>query len=189
MTRTLFLAVNIVVLVALAQIAGSYVKSRSSANPTAARSPLSTDRSALIDSPPPVNFARATTYGSGGDAQSVAVADVNGDGKLDSLVANGDSQTVGVLLGNGDGTFQAPVIYPSGGSNALSIAVADLNGDGKPDLVVANGGVDNTSTVGVLIGNGDGTFQAVIRLRRSHLRGGRGRRLERRWQTRLGCRQ
>src|SRR5208283_2249418 len=37
------------------------------------------------------------------------------------------------------------------------------NGDGKPDIIVANtpvgGGV---SAVGVLLGNGDGTFQPVV---------------------------
>ena len=37
----------------------------------------------------------------------MAVADVNGDGKLDIIVANHGTSTVSVLLGNGDGTFQA----------------------------------------------------------------------------------
>ncbi|MBI2264681.1 MAG: VCBS repeat-containing protein [Armatimonadetes bacterium] len=40
------------------------------------------------------------------------------------------------------------------------MAIGDLNGDGKLDLAVANGG--NRSTVSVLLGNGDGTFQAVV---------------------------
>jgi hypothetical protein len=97
-------------------------------------------------------FQPVVTYDSGGyDAQSVAVADVNGDGKPDLLVANG-SGAVGVLLGNGDGTFQAAMSYGSGGQDAESVAVADVNGDGKPDLVVANG----DGTVGILLGNGDG---------------------------------
>ena len=86
------------------------------------------------------------TYDSGGyEAQSVAVADVNGDGKPDLVVANlcassdcTNGGVVGVLLGNGDGTFQAAVSYGSGGQDAESVAVADVNGDGKPDLVVAN---------------------------------------------------
>ena len=90
-------------------------------------------------------------YGSGGSgAESVAVADVNGDGKPDLLVANfcADSScqtdgSVGVLLGNGDGTFQPVVTYDSGGIEAVSVAVADVSGDGKPDVLVANYVSDN----------------------------------------------
>jgi hypothetical protein len=37
--------------------------------------------------------------------------------------------------------------------------VGDFNGDGHPDLVTAN---FNTNNVSILLGNGDGTFQAVV---------------------------
>ena len=106
-------------------------------------------------------FQGAVTYGAGGSgAYSVAVADVNGDGKPDIVVANHGSSNVGVLLGNGDGTFQGAVTYGAGGSGAQSVAVADVNGDGKPDIVVAN--YNSPGTVGVLLGNGDGTFQTAM---------------------------
>jgi hypothetical protein len=111
-------------------------------------------------------FTPAVAYDSGGQvAMSVAVADVNGDGNPDLMVADCSSSdcangTVGVLLGKGDGTFQAAVSYDSGGPHAISVAVADVNGDSKPDLVVAN--YYPTSSVGVLLGNGDGTFQAAV---------------------------
>jgi len=115
-------------------------------------------------------FRPAAVYGSGGVyAESVAVEDLNHDGKPDVVVANcapsgtGPCQTgsmegvVGVLLGNGDGTLRHAVTYDSGGLSAESIAVADVNRDGKPDLVVANSGLGYG--VGVLLGKGDGTFQ------------------------------
>jgi hypothetical protein len=104
-------------------------------------------------------FQSAVTYFSGGmSAASVALSDVNGDGRPDLLVANQYFSTVGVLLGNGDGTFQVAVTYGSGGDFPESVAVADANGDGRPDLVVANFG----NTLGILLGNGDGTFQAAV---------------------------
>ncbi|MGD0506355.1 MAG: VCBS repeat-containing protein [Terriglobales bacterium] len=46
---------------------------------------------------------------------------------------------------------------PAAGTSPQSVAVGDFNGDGKPDLVVAN-----ATNVGVLLGNGDGTFQAAV---------------------------
>jgi hypothetical protein len=113
-------------------------------------------------------FQAAQTYNSGGiGAHSVAVADVNGDGKPDLLVAIGceacSTGGVSVLLGNGDGTFQPAKVYYSGGSDASSVAVADVNGDRKPDLLVANeGGTGLNGSVAVLLGNGDGTFQAAV---------------------------
>ena len=112
-----------------------------------------------------VKFAKAVTYGTiGYTAISVAIKDLNGDGKPDMVVANLQSSTVAVLLGNGDGTFQTAVTYNSGGGSydqgggVTSVVIGDVNNDGKPDLVVAN----RNSTVGVLLGKGDGTFQAVV---------------------------
>jgi hypothetical protein len=92
----------------------------------------------------------------------VAVGDFNGDGKPDLAVANSSSNNVGVLLGNGDGTFQAAVHYAVG-SGPRSVAVGDFNGDGKPDLAVANSDfISGIGSISVLLGNGDGTFQAAV---------------------------
>jgi hypothetical protein len=119
-------------------------------------------------------FLPAVAYSSGGfNAVSLAVADVNRDGKPDVLVVNELDNTVGVLLGDGDGTFQPVVTYGTGGpvgqeGDATSVAVADVNGDGNLDLVVANACINNNNycvdqgTVGVLLGNGDGTFQSAV---------------------------
>ena len=96
----------------------------------------------------------------------IVVGDLNGDGKLDLVIGAGlgcCATTISVLLGNGDGTFQPEITYTAGKS-PNSIALGDFNGDGKPDLAV----VDNDHVVGdptfvnILLGNGDGTFQAFV---------------------------
>jgi hypothetical protein len=103
----------------------------------------------------------AVNYGAGSNPHSVAVGDFNGDGKLDLAVANAGSGNVSVLLGNGDGTFRAAVSYGTG-LTPESVAVGDFNGDGKLDLVVASDSSGNVGIVSVLLGNGDGTFQAAV---------------------------
>src|SRR5437867_934389 len=45
---------------------------------------------------------------------SVAISDLNGDGKPDLAVANSGSNTVSVLLGQGDGTFGLKADYGTG---------------------------------------------------------------------------
>ena len=119
------------------------------------------------------SFQTAVPYNSGGQyAFSVAIADLNGDGKSDLVAANqcgtsGDCSNgnVVVLLGNGDGTFQPAVAYASGGAYSFGAAIGDLNGDGKLDIVVTNQCNDTNNclngTIGLLLGNGDGTFQAA----------------------------
>lgn len=118
----------------------------------------------------PFLFLAPVTYDSARFPMSVVVADVNLDGKPDLVVVQGVSDnlpgnSIGILLGNGDGTFQPPVSYDTGGNNA-AVAVADVNRDGKPDLVVVNGCGDancfTPGSLGVLVGNGDGTFQPVV---------------------------
>ena len=81
------------------------------------------------------------------------MADLNGDGNLDIVVANENSDSFAVLLGNGDGTFQAANSFASGGHAPGSVSVADLNGDGKPDVVVSNFCADSTCpSNGVIFG-------------------------------------
>jgi hypothetical protein len=105
-------------------------------------------------------FQKPTKFATGTFPQSVAVADFNGDGKLDLAVANYGG-TVSILLGNGDGTFRRHVDYAAG-APAYSVAVGDFNGDGNADLAVADEGIESNAVVSVLLGNGDGTFQPLV---------------------------
>jgi hypothetical protein len=99
-------------------------------------------------------FQPAINFSTGRQPFSVAVRDLNGDGKPDLATVNLFSGTVSVLLGNGDGTFQTAHDFAVG-INPFSIAVGDFNGDGKLDLATGSLTVNNVS---VLLGNGDGTF-------------------------------
>ena len=96
----------------------------------------------------------------GGGFSAVVTGDFNNDGQLDLIVANNEGDNVSILLGNGDGTFQPAVSYSAGaGTLPDSIAVGDFNGDGKLDLAVASSA---RGSVSILLGNGDGTFQAAV---------------------------
>ncbi|WP_395612630.1 FG-GAP-like repeat-containing protein, partial [Allosphingosinicella sp.] len=87
-------------------------------------------------------FAAPTSYATGGDADSVSVGDVNGDGRPDLIASNGAGSSVAVFVGNGDGTFQSRVDYPIASTYAETPVVGDFNGDGRLDIAV-NGGTSS----------------------------------------------
>src|SRR6185369_2010612 len=109
------------------------------------------------------SFATAQDYALGDNPNSGIAADFNGDGKPDLAIGNVLNKNVGVLLNHGDGTFAAAVNYTVD-FNPESVAAADYNGDGELDLAVGNflGGPTSAGSFSILIGNGDGTFQAAV---------------------------
>ena len=96
-------------------------------------------------------------YAVGASPQSIAVADVNGDGAPDAVTANQQANTVSVLIGDSAGGF-APHFDCDTGNHPTAIAIGDVNLDGHADIVCANG----SGTVSVLLGDGLGHFGAHV---------------------------
>jgi hypothetical protein len=105
-------------------------------------------------------FQPKTDFATGTAPVAVAVSDFNGDGKLDLAMINSGANSLSILLGKGDGTFQAKTdtTLPF---TPQSLTVADFNGDGKVDLAIG-GATANTADMAVMLGNGNGTFQAPV---------------------------
>jgi len=117
-----------------------------------------------------VAFHSAVKYQVGTNPVAATAADFNGDGHLDLAVVNSGSNDVSVLLANADGTFQPAQNFALNSSSAnvvASVAAGDFNGDGKPDIAVFLPSVSDSTPgeVRILMGNGDGTFEAPIATR------------------------
>ncbi len=110
------------------------------------------------------NFVAPRIYSLGAfdNIKQMAVGDFNGDGKPDVVVPyDSNPGQIAVLLNNGNGTFKAPLVSNGAGADPIGIAVGDFNGDGKLDVVVAGYGTKQQGPIiTVLLGKGDGTFQA-----------------------------
>jgi FG-GAP-like repeat len=104
---------------------------------------------------------------------SVAIADVNNDGKLDVIADDNVEFSLVCLIGNGDGTFNPAIpsdlaassgVFVSGNPQA-HFAIADFNADGKQDVAeTVIGSHDQGSNLAIYLGNGDGTFQSPLYL-------------------------
>jgi hypothetical protein len=102
------------------------------------------------------SFSAKQDFVTGAAPLSLSLADLNGGGQLDLVVANLNVSTVSILLNTTDlgaptTSFTAKQDFPTGAS-PRSVSVGDLNGDGKLDVAVAN---IISNTVSVLLNNTD----------------------------------
>src|SRR5438105_2253102 len=91
---------------------------------------------------------------------AVALADVNGDGIPDLIVANSGTDKVEIFQGLGNNVFaQTPsqLLNLPAGAAAKAMVVADFTGTGLPDIAVANSGTNNVT---VFLDNKQGLFGA-----------------------------
>ncbi len=100
------------------------------------------------------SFRVTAVLPTGANPMAVVVADIDGDGIRDLIVANADANTVTVALGSGGAQFRAGTEYAVEWS-PQAVAVGDLNGDGRLDVVVANAW---SNSISVLLNAGAGRF-------------------------------
>ena len=87
----------------------------------------------------------------------ISSADFNADGKADLAVTLYDDSTIAILQNLGS-KFQI-ARYVSAGAGPHGVVAADFNGDSKADLVISD---PDGGALRVMLGNGDGTFQAAV---------------------------
>ena len=119
---------------------------------------------------------------------SLAVGDLNADGKPDIVTNDSLGFAVIVLLGKGDGTFLPPQNF-DGPAHVTSVAIADMNGDGRQDIVAsADYGVTGKTFCSAVSGKWSRNVRFARQLQcRRHARLDCRGRFEPRWEAQLGC--
>ena len=119
------------------------------------------------------SFAQFPVYGVQNPSETspggMVAADFNGDGKPDiatafwTVISSTQTENIGLLLNNGAG-FSTPIVasvsvssYQGGSLASPDVVAGDFNQDGRMDVAVGS-----SNGVYVLLGNGDGTFQAAV---------------------------
>lgn len=113
---------------------------------------IGTGNFSLIDS-----FSTNTTFSAGEQSNGLQVADFNGDGNLDFVVAqSGTTDQLSIFLGDGQGGAQLSQTLATP-SDSTGIDLGDINEDGIVDLLYAEDGL-----AGFALGRGDGFFDEIV---------------------------
>jgi flagellin-like hook-associated protein FlgL len=102
-----------------------------------------------------------TQFSLGATPTAIQLVDVNRDGRLDLLASDSQSNGVIVRIGSGDGSFSSASSFATG-TDPRSLQTGDFNRDGLVDVVVANYNASAGSSLSMLTGRGDGTFDAAV---------------------------
>jgi len=110
------------------------------------------------------SFIPKVDFATGSSPNSIAIGDLDGDGKADLAVTNQSSNTLSVFLNTGtSGTVNyAPKVDFATGANPRRVSIGDLDGDGRADLAVTN---PNSNTLSVFRNTGTpGTISYAARI-------------------------
>jgi probable HAF family extracellular repeat protein len=106
-------------------------------------------------------FEQTQQFTIGSEPSSIAIADLNGDGRNDVVVTTirsaydpANDNKIFIFYQDSNGNLQSPIVY--NGGNGLSLAIGDVNNDGRPDIIV-----DTDSGIGVLYQKADRTFASM----------------------------
>jgi hypothetical protein len=108
-------------------------------------------------------FTKSGDFAAGANPVGIAAGQF-GDGHVDLVVANNQaagSYNFTLLVGDGTGHFTPSSFFVPNAVGTYGVAIADINNDNHQDIILANSGDSsgNSSSVSVLFGNGNGTFQ------------------------------